>query len=148
MTKIRDLKNFDFDEWLKLFKIYAAHYKTNLSKEGIQTTWNWLMADTHPLTGIVAENNSKLAGLLHFRAMPSPLRGKNIGFCDDIVVSPENRGFGIAQMLFNDVKLRGKNEKWGVIRWITRDNNYKARHLYDKLSEKTDWNLYEMSCDF
>lgn len=26
-----------------------------------------------------------------------------------------------------------------------RDNNYRARGLYDKLAQKTDWTLYEMT---
>ena len=33
----------------------------------------------------------------------------------------------------------------GVLRWITRDNNYREHGLYDKLAQKTDWKLYEMT---
>ena len=32
-----------------------------------------------------------------------------------------------------------------VVRWITRDHNYRVRGLYDKLAEKTDWVLCEMT---
>ena len=79
--------------------------------------------------------------------MPSPLRGKNIGFLDDLIVLPKNRGSNAARMLLDELKMIAKSEEWGVIRWITRDNNYRARSLYDQLAQKTDWNMYEMSID-
>ena len=43
------------------------------------------------------------------------------------------------------IQAASKAEGWGVMRWITRENNYRARGLYDKLAEKTDWALYEMA---
>ena len=99
----------------------------------------------NPVNGIVASSQKKLTGLAHYREMPSPLRGGNIGFLDDIVVRPEERGSRVASMLLNELKLIGKQKGWDIIRWITRDNNYRARGLYDKLATKTDWNMYEMS---
>ncbi len=42
-------------------------------------------------------------------------------------------------------KTGKKAEGWGAMRWITRENNYRARGRYDKLAEKTDWELYEMA---
>ena len=101
----------------------------------------------HPLKGIVADENSNIVGLAHFRAMPSPLRGKNIGFLDDIIVVPSYRGKGIAKLLLSELKKQGEKEGWGIIRWITKDDNYPARSLYDTISSKTNWNMYEMNCD-
>ena len=77
--------------------------------------------------------------------MPSPLRGKLVGFIDDIIVTPKNRGKGVGKMLLNEIKEIGIRENWGIIRWITRDNNYIARILYDKVANKSDWNVYEMN---
>jgi len=34
---------------------------------------------------------------------------------------------------------------WALVRWITRDNNYRARGLYDRLALRSDWITYEMS---
>ena len=48
-------------------------------------------------------------------------------------------------MLLNEIKEIGIRENWGIIRWITRDNNYIARILYDKVANKSDWNVYEMN---
>ena len=83
-------------------------------------------------------------GLAHFREMPSPLRGTNIGFLDDLFVLPEKRGGKVVTLLIEELKKEAIEKNWGIIRWITQDNNYRARNLYDKISQKTDWNTYEM----
>jgi hypothetical protein len=31
------------------------------------------------------------------------------------------------------------------MRWITADDNYRARTLYDRIGKKALWNLYEMT---
>jgi len=148
MVKIRELKPADFKNWLNVYQFYAKHYKVSLTDEGVKTTWNWLMNSLHPLKGIVANENTDIVGLAHFRAMPSPLRGKNIGFLDDIIVIPSYRGKGIAKLLLSELKKEGEKEGWGIIRWITKDDNYPAKALYDTISSKTNWNMYEMNCEF
>ena len=30
-------------------------------------------------------------------------------------------------------------------RWITADDNYRARTLYDRVAKKTAWNTYEIT---
>ena len=145
MVNIRDLEVNDYDNWLAVYNHYADHYEIPLTVTGIKTVWDWLMSESHPLNGIVAAKEEKLVGLAHFRAMPSPLRGENIGFLDDLIVVPEERGSGAARFLLDELKAIAQREQWSVIRWITKDDNYRARNLYDKLALKTDWNVYEMS---
>jgi len=147
MTLIRALNELDFDDWLDVYRFYAEHYKIDLTDDGIANTWAWLMDAYHPLTGIVAEGEDCLIGLAHYRAMPSPLRGTNLGFLDDLVVRPQDRGSDTARLLLDALKSIGKSQKWAKIRWITRDDNYRARALYDKLATKTNWTMYEMDTD-
>ena len=147
MTSIRALDASDFDNWLDVYRFYAEHYKSDLTDDGISATWAWLMDAGHPLTGIVAEDEGQLIGLAHYRAMPSPLRGVNLGFLDDLVVKPQDRGSDAAKLLLGELKSIGKKAKWAKIRWITRDDNYRARALYDKVATKTNWAMYEMDID-
>ena len=67
-----------------------------------------------------------------------------VGFLDDIFVDPEYRGNNLGDMLLSAIQKEAKERGWKIIRWITKDNNYRARSLYDKYSKKTDWNVYEM----
>jgi len=147
MIGIRTLNNSDFNSWLKVYSFYAEHYQTELTSDGISTTWNWLMDTKHPVRGIAAEEKGELIAVAHYRSMPSPLRGINLGFLDDLVVIPRKRGSKAAKLILAEIKLIGKKEKWSKIRWITRDDNYRARSLYDSVAKKTNWIMYEMETD-
>ncbi|HCP18875.1 MAG TPA: GNAT family N-acetyltransferase [Alphaproteobacteria bacterium] len=145
-VQVRSLAKADYDQWLQLYYGYADHYKFTLTEDSIQTTWGWLMDAAHPVQGLVAVHDDRLVGLAHVRPMPSPLRGKVIGFLDDLFVDHGQRGNGVVEALMTRLKAMAQDNEWEVIRWITRDNNYRARRVYDKYAGKTDWNLYEMSC--
>ena len=68
-----------------------------------------------------------------------------IGFLDDLFVMPDHRSRDGEVALIKVVQLEAKAQGWDVVLWITRDHNYRARGLFDKLAEKTDWVLYEMA---
>ena len=141
---IKALEQDHYDQWLTLYHGYADHYRATLTDDGIKTTWGWLMDQTHPLTGLVALDGDQLIGLAHFRGMPSPLRGAEIGFLDDLFVDPASRGQQAGELMLMALKEIANDRDWPVVRWITRDNNYRARSLYDRHAIKTDWNTYEM----
>ena len=149
MTNIdfRALREDDHADWLPLYRGYADHYKVQLTPEGLATTWNWLMDDGHPLVGVAAVLDGRLAGLAHFRAMPSPLRGQEVGFLDDLFVDPSCRGLGLADGLINLAKEHATANGWKVVGWITKDNNYRARSVYDRIAVRSDWITYEMFCE-
>ena len=43
------------------------------------------------------------------------------------------------------LKKISKSKGWNLIRWITHDDNLRAKALYDRVAEKTKWNVYELS---
>ena len=141
---IRKINIKDKENWKKLYKGYADFYKSSINEKILDTVWSWLMDKNHEVKGIVYEINGNLTALAHYRAMPSPLRGKYIGFLDDLYVDPSYRNQKIGQKLMNEIKVISKSEKWDLVRWITRQDNMKAKSLYDKISEKTNWEVYEM----
>jgi len=141
---IRKLEPSDYEGWAILFSGYAEYYKFNIEDANIKQTWKWINDFDHPLECLAAFEDHQIIGFGHFRAMPSPLRGENIGFLDDLFVDPEYRGNNLGDMLLSAIQKEAKERGWKIIRWITKDNNYRARSLYDKYSQKTDWNVYEM----
>lgn len=64
---------------------------------------------------------------------------------DDLYVFPEFRGQKIGEKLIEQLKQISKDEKWGLVRWITRNNNIRAKKVYDRVSNKTNWDVYELS---
>ena len=59
-------------------------------------------------------------------------------------VVPEARGSGAARALIEAVADEGRRRDWRLIRWITAEDNARARALYDKLAEATHWKTYDI----
>jgi hypothetical protein len=59
-------------------------------------------------------------------------------------VSNAARGARVGEKILNHLAAVCTENNWPVMRWITRDNNYRARTLYDRVAVKSDWNTYEM----
>ena len=141
---IRKIQLKDKEQWEKLYKGYAYFYKIEMNDKILQTVWNWLHDKNHELNGLAYEVDGIIIALAHYRRMPSPLRGQNIGFLDDLFVYPEHRGQRIGEKLINELKNISKKRGWNLVRWITRNDNLRAKSLYDRVAEKTTWDLYEL----
>ena len=57
---------------------------------------------------------------------------------------PAARGSGAAEALLTALSAIGSARGWTVIRWITADDNYRARGLYDRLADRTKWITYDI----
>ena len=141
---IRSIKFSDKKDWKKLYCSYANFYKVEMNQTILNTVWGWLEDEKHELNGLVCEFEEQIVALAHYRRMPSPLRGKNIGFLDDLFVSPNFRRLNIGEEIISKLKTISTEKGWGLIRWVTRSDNLRAKSLYDKVSNKTDWEMYEL----
>jgi ribosomal protein S18 acetylase RimI-like enzyme len=141
---IREIQLKDKDQWKKLYRGYADFYKAEINDKILQTVWGWLNDNKHELQGIAYEVDNKIVALAHFRRMPRPLKGQDICFLDDLFVDPQHRGQKIGEKLINRIREISKSRGWSLVRWITRDDNLRAKSLYDRISEKTNWDVYEL----
>ena len=141
---IREIHSKDKKQWEKLYKGYAVFYKVEMNNQILRTVWNWLNDKNHELKGIGYEIDGKIVGLAHYRKLLSPLKGKYIGYLDDIFVDPEYRGQKIAKKLLNKIKEISKANGWNLVRWQTDEDNFTAKKLYDKVAMKTKKNVYEL----
>ncbi len=133
-------------EWERLFRCYALFYqRPDPDAAHLERLWGWLQDPTHELEGLVAVIGEKPVGLAHFRRMPSPVRGEEIGFADDLFINPSHRGRGIGEAIAAELARIARTRGWPIIRWMTADDNYRARALYDQVAAKTSWNVYEMT---
>ena len=143
-TFIRSIKLTDKEDWQKLYQGYAEFYKVEMTQTILNTVWSWLIDEQHELNGLVCEFEEKIVAFAHYRRMPSPLRGKDIGFLDDLFVTPEFRGLKIGEQIISKLKTISTDKGWDLVRWITRSDNLRAKSLYDRVSNKTNWEVYEL----
>jgi len=143
-NQIRNIQLNDKEQWQNLYKAYSAFYKVEMNDQILETVWSWLHDKNHEVSGIVYVIEGDIVALAHFRRMPRPLKGKYIGFLDDLFVDPKHRGKKIGEQLIGELKKISTAKRWGLIRWITANDNLRAKKLYDRVAQKTSWNLYEL----
>lgn len=143
---IQDPAQPDRDDWERLFRGYAEFYQVPMNEQIVDTVWGWILDPEKQFHCILAkEDGSPAVGLMHYRPMFSPARGAIAGFLDDLFVDPAARGRGVVDRLFEELSARAREQGWPVVRWITRDNNYRARAAYDRVALRTDWITYELT---
>ncbi len=134
--------------WEALYQGYRLHYRQPPDPRAADTVWAWITADGAPLEGRVArDRDGGVVGLIHFRAVPRPLHGATGGYADDMFVAETARGSGLAGALIEAVKSIGRERGWSDIRWITSDDNYRARGFYDRIGRRTMMLTYEIPLD-
>tara|TARA_B100000035_G_scaffold132574_1_gene112652 strand:- start:1194 stop:1625 length:432 start_codon:yes stop_codon:yes gene_type:complete len=141
---IRQIKTEDRNDWEKLYKSYAEFYEVEMNDKILQKVWSWLHDKNHEVEGLVYVVNENIVAFAHYRRMPRPLFGKDIGFLDDLFVDPDHRGKRIGEKIINELQKISKSRGWDLIRWTTRNNNIRAKSLYDRVAEKTSWDMYEL----
>ncbi len=143
---IRPMEAHDIDAWRALYQAYAAFYQEPQTDEHMQRVWSWLMDPEHELKAAAAvDDDGRLVGFAHFRPYTRPL-GASVGcFLDDLFVSPDARGSGAADALLEHLRSLARENGWSVVRWITADDNYRARAKYDQHAIRTMWITYDMS---
>ena len=135
----------DKDGWESLYYGYADFYQVPMNQEILDTVWSWIFDKNNPFYALIAiDDSGNYLGLMHYRAMPSPLRGKLVGFLDDLFIKPESRGAGVVDVMYKALNASALNKGWPFVRWITAENNYRGRSVYDKLADKTQWITYQM----
>lgn len=131
--------------WEELYKGYAVFYRVPMNDEILNQVWSWIFDEKEAFFALIAKDEGgKAVGLMHFREMASPLRGKKVGFLDDLFVKPEARGSGAVDALFKRLQQEAKTHHWPLVRWITADDNFRARIVYDRLAKRTMWVTYQM----
>jgi GNAT superfamily N-acetyltransferase len=131
--------------WDILYRGYAEFYRVAQTAEMRDRVWGWLMDETHDLAGFVAlDAGHRPVGLTHFRPFTRPLMASTGGFLDDLFVAEDARGSGAAEALIAAVVAVAKERGWTIVRWITAEDNARARKVYDKLATRTAWVTYDI----
>jgi GNAT superfamily N-acetyltransferase len=144
--EIRSTRDRDFFNWLPLFADYGNFYGTPVPDEKALLVWSWITEETHGLSALVAQNeDGTLVGLAHYRTFARPLAGGTGVFIDDLFVTPDARGNGIATALIERVTEIARAQRSGIVRWITAPDNDEAQVLYDKVADRTNWVTYDLT---
>lgn len=139
---IRKLKESEFSEWQNLWDGYTRFYEREPDKSITEHLWNRIFDDSVPLYAVVAEHEQQMVGFMHYIIHENTSTLSPVCYLQDLYVSPDLRAGGIGQQLIDWLIDQGEVNQWSRVYWNTKENNYRARGLYDKYTPHSGFLRY------
>ena len=135
----------DHARWRELYRGYADFYHEPVTDQQLDRVWSWITDPDHDVKALlVRDATGAPVGLAHYRPYFRPLAAAVAGHLDDLFVEPAARGTGAVDALLDALRTIARQRGWSKIRWITADDNHRARSKYDQVAERTMWVTYDM----
>ena len=144
-VSVRAVEPADHEGWAALFRSYREFYLLAPDEAVIKRVWGWINDETAEVHAFVAVAGGELVGLAHYRRFARPSTGTIGIFLDDLFTSPTARGAGVGRELLRELSTLAANEGRSVVRWITAEDNTRARRLYDSAATQTKWVTYDLA---
>ena len=136
----------DFSQWLPLWagynKFYGRFGETALPDEITQMTWARFFDSYEPIHAIVAEDEGRLVGLVHYLFHRSTISIAPTCYLQDLFTDASTRGKGIGRALINAVYEQAKLAGSSRVYWLTHETNSTAMKLYDQVAERSGFVVY------
>ena len=142
---IRPLQAEDRAQWDILWNGYLTFYKSELTAEITDLTWQRLMTAGEDPKGFAAVNAAgELIGIVHYLYHRSTWSDGPYCYLEDLFVSQAARGTGAGRELIQAVYDAAKADGASRVYWATQEFNETARKLYDRMAELTPFVQYRM----
>lgn len=140
---IRPLTAEDQPQWRKLWTGYLAFYDTSVSEDVMATAFARFLDPARPQWALVAEQDGRLIGLVHYIFHPHNWRIEDVCYLQDLYVDPAVRGGGTGRALIEAVYAAADANGTPSVYWLTQDFNTGARQLYDRIGRVTPFIRYQ-----
>jgi len=141
---IRPLRPQDRRGWQRLYEGYQAFYGfADRPAEFYDRAFARLSSgEARDFHGLVAEVDGRLVGLTHYVFHPNLWRDEGVCYLQDLFTSSEARGRGVARALIEAVYEAADAAGVPAVYWLTAEDNYPARMLYDRVAAKSPFIRY------
>jgi ribosomal protein S18 acetylase RimI-like enzyme len=128
--------------WRVLWDGYCEFYETVVPPDVTAETWRRLLEPGGPVEGLVAERDGEVVGFVNCVIHPSTWATAESCYLEDLFVSPAARGTGAGRSLIEAVVERARSRGLETVYWHTREDNARARALYDTFTKADDFVRY------
>jgi GNAT superfamily N-acetyltransferase len=144
--QIRPIRRADYEQWRPLWDGYNAFYgrsgATALAEEITRSTWERFFDPAEPVHALVAEEEGRVVGLVHYLYHRSTTRLHDICYLQDLFTEPRLRGLGIGRRLIHAVYDAARAAGCTRVYWQTQVTNQAGRALYDKVAKHHGFIVY------
>ena len=141
---IRKLRAADRAGWQALYRGYQAFYGFHDRPEAFYDSAfaRLLSGEARDFHGFVAEKDGALMGLVHYVFHPNLWREEGVCYLQDLFTAPEARGTGVGRALIEAVYDAADRAGVPNVYWLTAEDNYAGRMLYDRVGAKSPFIRY------
>jgi GNAT superfamily N-acetyltransferase len=143
-VEVRAARPEDRAEWARHFRAYREFYRLPADEQVVDRVWEWIGDDRSEVNALVALVDGRIAGIAHYRAFARPSTGTTGLYLDDLYTDEGARGAGVGRALIRTLEQLAEREGHTVLRWITAEDNARARRLYDSVAGATRWVTYDL----
>jgi GNAT superfamily N-acetyltransferase len=141
---IRPLTSADRTAWNPLWQGYLDFYKTELTPDITETTWNRLLDPAEDMFCLVAENeDGEMIGIVHFLYHRVTWAVEDRCYLEDLFVAASARGTGAGRALIEAVYAAADERGADQVYWLTQEFNAEGRRLYDRVGRLTPFIKYQ-----
>lgn len=142
---VRHITPDDRAAWERLFAGYCDFSNAAPDEATRDRLFGWFLDQDAVMRCLVVEaEDGELLGFANYTPYRRTISASIGLYLDDLYVSPDARGSGAADLVFQKLREIAIENEWTLIRWITQDDNYRARSKYDQLATRTHWITYDM----
>ena len=142
-VSVRPIEARDEARWRVLWDGYCRFYARELSEAITQHTWKRIMDASIPVYAIVAEREGDgVIGMCNYVIHENTWTLTPVCYLEDLFVEPGKRAKGVGKALIDWLVAGMAKNGWSRIYWHTRENNYRARGLYDKYTAQSGFVRY------
>ena len=142
---IRKAEPRDEKRWRELWDAYTRFYEREPVEAITRHTWARIHDPASPVQAIVAEDSSQgVIGIANYLLHENTSTLKPACYLQDLFVDPKVRAHGTGQQLIDWLVAEMKRQGWSRLYWATRENNYRARGLYDKYTPHSGFLRYQL----
>ena len=144
---IRAIEQHDEQRWRELWDAYSRFYEMEPSGHITRHTWNRLMDPLCPVFSVVAVDVSAsvVIGFANYVLHENTSTIKPVCYLEDLFVTPDKRAAGVGHCLIDWLVAQMRVHGWARLYWHTREKNYRARGLYDKYTQRSDFVRYDLN---
>ncbi|SFI52494.1 GNAT family N-acetyltransferase [Jannaschia pohangensis] len=134
----------DRTAWDALWTGYLEFYGTSVEGAAREIAFERLLSDAPgTFQGLIAWDNQTPLGLVHWVHHPHMWRPEGVLYLQDLFTAPTARGKGVARKLIEAVYADGDARGTPRVYWLTHEENYAGRMLYDRIARKSPFIRYD-----
>ena len=140
---VRKIEARDEGRWRELWDGYCRFYEREISEPITGHTWARIMDAASSVHGVVAERKGDgVIGIANYVIHENTWTLTPVCYLEDLFVDPGARAGGVGRQMIDWLLAEMKAHGWSRLYWNTRENNYRARGLYDKYTPHSGFLRY------